>query len=75
MLDELQYLAGHFDELAIPRHGRYVNEPAITNADGVVTIPPPVSDPLPTILAAAAVIAAAGFAVNALRRRDSNDRS
>ena len=73
MLQELEQLAERFDELAVPRHGRYVREPAVMNADGVVTVPPPVSDPLPKILAAAALIAAAGLAVNAMRRRDADE--
>jgi glyoxylase-like metal-dependent hydrolase (beta-lactamase superfamily II) len=75
MLGELQELARRFDELAVPAQGRYVNEPAIMNADGVVTLPPPVADPLPKLLAAAAIVAAATVAVSALRRRDSGTES
>jgi glyoxylase-like metal-dependent hydrolase (beta-lactamase superfamily II) len=37
---ELQKLANEFDTLALPAHGRYVNEPAVTNAEGVVYLPP-----------------------------------
>ena len=74
MLQELEELARRFDELAIPRQGRYVREPAVMNADGVVHLPPPVADPLPKILAAAAIVAAAGIAVNSMRRRsDEHD--
>jgi glyoxylase-like metal-dependent hydrolase (beta-lactamase superfamily II) len=37
---ELQKLASEFDKLALPSQGRYVNEPAVTNAEGVVYLPP-----------------------------------
>ena len=70
MLQELEELARRFDELAIPRRGRYIREPAVMDADGVVHVPPPVADPLPKILAAAAIVAAAGIAVNRMRRRN-----
>jgi glyoxylase-like metal-dependent hydrolase (beta-lactamase superfamily II) len=70
MLAELQYLARNFDELAVPRHGRYVREAAVTNADGIVSVPPAVPDPLPKLLGTAAIVIAAGALVNAMRRRD-----
>ena len=70
MLQELEYLSRNFDELAMPRQGRYVREAAIMNADGVVSVPAAVPDPLPKLLATAAVVLAAGAAVNAMRRRD-----
>lgn len=37
---ELQRLASEFDKLAVPKHGRYINEPAVTNEEGVVYLPP-----------------------------------
>jgi len=37
---ELARLATHFDELAMPQEGRYVNEPAVTNENGVMYVPP-----------------------------------
>jgi glyoxylase-like metal-dependent hydrolase (beta-lactamase superfamily II) len=37
---ELSQLAHHFDELAVPETGRYVNEPAVTNENGVQFLPP-----------------------------------
>jgi glyoxylase-like metal-dependent hydrolase (beta-lactamase superfamily II) len=37
---ELNNLAQHFDRLAVPFHGRYVNEPALTNENGLVSVPP-----------------------------------
>ena len=37
---ELNNLSRHFDRLAVPAHGRYVNEPAVTNENGVIHVPP-----------------------------------
>jgi glyoxylase-like metal-dependent hydrolase (beta-lactamase superfamily II) len=39
MRAELESLAVHFDELATPKQGRYVNEPALTNESGVLSTP------------------------------------
>lgn len=36
----LHNLANHFEEQAVPAHGRYVKEPAMVNADGVQYLPP-----------------------------------
>lgn len=38
----LAEMAGDFDERVRPRSGRYVDQPAITDEDGVVVIPPPI---------------------------------
>jgi len=38
--EALQELLGSFDNVAIPEQGRYVPNPAITNANGVVYVPP-----------------------------------
>jgi glyoxylase-like metal-dependent hydrolase (beta-lactamase superfamily II) len=72
MLQELEALASNFDDLAMPARGRYVKEPAVMDADGIVTLPPSVGGPLPRFLAAATLIAAAGVAVNAVRHRKSD---
>jgi glyoxylase-like metal-dependent hydrolase (beta-lactamase superfamily II) len=37
---ELNNLSRHFDRLAVPAHGRYVNEPALANENGVLYVPP-----------------------------------
>jgi glyoxylase-like metal-dependent hydrolase (beta-lactamase superfamily II) len=37
---ELNNLSRHFDQLAVPDQGRYVNEPAIANESGVLYLPP-----------------------------------
>ena len=39
---ELNNLSRHFDKLAVPAFGRYVNEPALSNENGLVSVPPPV---------------------------------
>ena len=39
----LDSLLQHFDETEVPRNGRYVRQPAITDEEGVVDMPPPVS--------------------------------
>ncbi|HJU65576.1 MAG TPA: MBL fold metallo-hydrolase [Gemmatimonadaceae bacterium] len=69
MLRGLHVLAADFQRHAVPTRGRYVREPAITDANGVVAVPPPVPDRLPKILAGAGI--AAAIAYTALRRRDS----
>ena len=66
---ELQVLADHFDELAVPRYGRYVREPARWDENGIVSVPPPVKDPV-TKVAATAVLGIAAFTVlNNLSKR------
>jgi glyoxylase-like metal-dependent hydrolase (beta-lactamase superfamily II) len=52
MRRDLHRLAREFDRVAVPAHGRYVGRPAIADERGVVSVPPPVSDPLPRILMA-----------------------
>ena len=71
MLQELEALVANFDELAMPARGRYLDEPAVMDADGVVRVPPAIPDPLPKILAAAAVLTVAGAAINHFRHRDT----
>jgi glyoxylase-like metal-dependent hydrolase (beta-lactamase superfamily II) len=68
MRRQLENLARRFDEMERPRYGRYTKQPAVTDATGVVMLPP---DPLPVLLAGAgAMMAAAGlvWATTAIRR-------
>lgn len=37
----LKNLSTHFKDVALPEEGRYVNEPAVTNDQGVLFLPPP----------------------------------
>ncbi|SKC82350.1 MBL fold metallo-hydrolase [Ohtaekwangia koreensis] len=46
----LQRLSTRFEKLAQPEHGRYVNEPAVTDETGVVYLPPAVETSYPTAL-------------------------
>jgi glyoxylase-like metal-dependent hydrolase (beta-lactamase superfamily II) len=39
---ELNNLSQHFDRLAVPAFGRYVNEPALANENGLISVPPAV---------------------------------
>ncbi|MEJ7644539.1 MAG: MBL fold metallo-hydrolase [Chryseolinea sp.] len=39
MRAQLDLLSRHFDQDAVPSHGRYVNEPAVTNEMGVAFLP------------------------------------
>jgi hypothetical protein len=66
---ELSQLAAHFDEWARPAHGRYRDRPAITNADGVVDVPPPIVSGRTVAIAGLAIGVAVGFAY-AMRQRD-----
>lgn len=69
---ELQVLADHFDELAIPRDGRYVREPARWDENGIVSVPPAMRDPTPKI-AAAAVLGIGAFMILRNMSRSSSD--
>lgn len=73
---DLHRLARDFNQVAVPRDGRYVRSPAVTDERGaVVKVPPAVSDALPKVMAAVALGAAVTAAVVALRRRDQHWRT
>jgi glyoxylase-like metal-dependent hydrolase (beta-lactamase superfamily II) len=50
---QLQELAADFDHLAIPRHGRYVSEPAVFDQDGVAYVPAKPLNYVPALVGAA----------------------
>jgi glyoxylase-like metal-dependent hydrolase (beta-lactamase superfamily II) len=59
--DRLAQLARDFDHRARPRRGRYVREPAITNEEGIVYVPPPARGGVPwTTVSGVAAAAVAG---------------
>ena len=60
MRRQLADLAENFGHY-MPLDGRYVRQPAVADETGVVTLPPPVSDPFPLLLGvgAAALLGAA----------------
>lgn len=62
---ELAALARQFP---IPRHGRYVSEPARVDETGVVWLPPPAPDRLPKVAAGLGIAAGAALVVTARRR-------
>lgn len=66
---ELEELARDWQKLAVPPWGRYVNQPALTDARGVAWTPPPVVDPQ---LVALAGISAVGLGLWWLRSKLSS---
>jgi glyoxylase-like metal-dependent hydrolase (beta-lactamase superfamily II) len=62
----LRELALGFDEIARPVRGRYVNQPAVADETGVVSVPPSVVDPLMVIGAGVALGVLAGFVLPGL---------
>lgn len=44
LLGQLEALLREWDRVAVPPRGRYVHHPAITDNQGVVSVPPPVTD-------------------------------
>jgi glyoxylase-like metal-dependent hydrolase (beta-lactamase superfamily II) len=53
---ELHRIAEHFDLLAVPEKGRYVEAPALTDEYGVVEVPPRAKLPLGTIAVAIGLV-------------------
>ncbi|MEZ0266088.1 MAG: MBL fold metallo-hydrolase [Phycisphaerae bacterium] len=66
---DLNWLASHFEEVAIPADGRYVREPALADEQGVFSVPPSVADKRPLIIAGVAA-AAIGAWLYARSRRN-----
>ncbi|MBF9252652.1 MBL fold metallo-hydrolase [Pontibacter sp. 172403-2] len=71
---QLDQLVKDFWIEAVPERGRYVHTPAITDEQGVVSVPPPVSSPVPKVLAAAGAVALAGIVFAALKSRRPQKR-
>jgi hypothetical protein len=51
MREALWTLANRWQQDAVPATGRYVHRPAVTDHSGVVSVPPPVTDPQLLLLA------------------------
>lgn len=62
----LHALAARFERTEVPRGGRYSTEPAVTDERGIVRLPP---DPLPKVVAAAAIAVALAWGISAQARR------
>jgi glyoxylase-like metal-dependent hydrolase (beta-lactamase superfamily II) len=69
---DLHNLAGDFRTRAVPRRGRYVRQPALTDHSGVVFVPPPVADVVGRTVAGVAAVAVAAVALAAVRRRQGS---
>lgn len=67
MRDELRALAAEFERREVPAVGRYSERPAVTDEQGIVSLPP---DPLPKVLAGAVVAAGLTYAISRSRPRD-----
>ncbi len=70
----LELLARDFEMLAVPRDGRYVRAPALTNESGVVSVPPAVGSSFPLLLLGLGAAAVLGLAIGARLRRESERR-
>lgn len=55
--ESLNHLSENFYRLAVPSHGRYVEEPAVTNATGLLYLPSSKLDTRTTVLAGIAITA------------------
>jgi glyoxylase-like metal-dependent hydrolase (beta-lactamase superfamily II) len=60
MRQDLRRLAATFDEREVPAFGRYAKQPAVTDEQGIVRLPP---DPLPRVVAGVATAAAVAWTV------------
>ncbi len=72
MREQLDALVRDWDQVAVPRHGRYVRRPAIADERGVVSVPPPVSDPQLKLVAGLGLAALVGILL--FRKRSSSSR-
>jgi glyoxylase-like metal-dependent hydrolase (beta-lactamase superfamily II) len=60
LTSRLSNLVEHFDEIAIPSSGRYVTQPAITDEEGIITMPTPISNNAAKIIAGVGLGVAVG---------------
>ena len=63
----LHELAEDFQRLAVPARGRYVDQPAVTDERGVVSLPPSIPAEMKTIMLGLGAAVAVGFALGAMR--------
>ncbi|WP_240676032.1 MBL fold metallo-hydrolase [Botryobacter ruber] len=72
---QLNELSASFWRVAVPEQGRYVNEPAITNEQGIVSVPASDDKALTTTaLVTAGVVAAAGVTLMLLKKRTKKSK-
>jgi glyoxylase-like metal-dependent hydrolase (beta-lactamase superfamily II) len=65
---QLRFLVANFENVAVPRRGRYVHEPALMDEHGVISVPPPISDPVPRMAVALVAMAAVATAFVLVQR-------
>ena len=65
----LHHLADNFRDIAVPHHGRYIDEPALVNYDGVQFIPPSKNTKLLLAVAGITTAAVVGFLMARNRRK------
>lgn len=65
---ELAHLAVHFNTLARPKIGRYAHHPAVADASGVVSVPPPLVQPWVRVLAVAGVLLGAAALIASTKK-------
>jgi glyoxylase-like metal-dependent hydrolase (beta-lactamase superfamily II) len=65
---DLHDLAANFRRVAVPKRGRYVRQPALTDRSGVLFVPPPIPDRVGRAVAGVAAVAVAAVALAAVRR-------
>lgn len=63
---ELRALADRFAAREVPRYGRYARQPAITDENGILMLPP---DPLPKLATGVAIMAAFAVGYSLVRQR------
>ncbi|MBI1898718.1 MAG: MBL fold metallo-hydrolase [Acidobacteria bacterium] len=68
-LETAQRLRDFVRNFEAPQDGRYSEDPARTDENGIVWVPPPVPDPLPKLAAGSAIALGTGLAAGALLRR------
>ena len=67
--DELLELNQHFNEIAVPDHGRYVYEPALADSNGIVYVPASIRASNNLVVKAAVVAAVVAFAIFFKRKK------
>jgi glyoxylase-like metal-dependent hydrolase (beta-lactamase superfamily II) len=71
---QLEHLVHDFWTVAVPQHGRYVHQPAITDEQGVISVPPAPDNAVPKVLAATGLVALAGVALVMYAKRGNDQR-
>jgi glyoxylase-like metal-dependent hydrolase (beta-lactamase superfamily II) len=73
MQDELSTLLENFKQQAVPKNGRYVTEPAIADASGVVYVPPKQKNIVSPLITIGAVISVLAFSWIILSGKAKNE--